>query len=492
MRIVENGVAAAKDMLAGGRNLADEVGSRALFKDPLSLELRQRIIQSEHPDVARAIIEHSRKVFEEARYVEYVRRQDMLADASLRRFVYKSLIIPHLLAIEYLQASIKYLMTGRWVSPFEILFAKDDSTDTSPKVKTGYETDRGIKKANYYTGMTPLGYVEETVRQMAEKFGDVRYLGIGIGKGILEQELKTRFGGRLEVSAFSFRPLSSEGCDTRYVDKELPPGDVAASSLGRNQYHLILSVYGSFYAGYEHDLPVRKADYAATQITVIQKVYDALVEGGEAFVMVDLRSPEMKTILDLIRGNPHVFRARGVDIVAMPDHDISLEAYLWIRKIGSGADIEVLIEAARALSAGAMEKYILPEGAPVDHSPVFRTERDGEWLQWERLDFEVRKCIVGLISQYGLDAVSMAKIITGRTPDGAGSAIDLLAAEIMKGEFLSDIKGGMPVKTLIRHFILPASPAYKAPYQPPFDPFSGPMTGAPSTLTKGPSTRVTF
>jgi len=329
------------------------------------------------------------------------------------------------------------------------------SGHTMPLQKTDYYTHRGLQRSNYYTVLSPFGLIHENFDASVEQSGSITYLGIGIGDGNLEANLKDRLGNNIGIAAFSKVPLAEEmgslNQERRVVDYELEAGDMNDVQIPRRFFDRIVSVYGSI--------------YSKNQIDVLQKLFNALKVGGEAFFMMHLRPHDNNILVQVLRHTSSYFRAMGVDIVVTPDHNIDIEAYVYMRKTRDvELDFNKLLEEASEI-AGRMQdgydlhyfsRYFLSDGRIADVRPLFRATKDdsGKSMTFSELRAVMAEKIDLVASHYGLDPQLIVQKME-HSVDGE-SARQFLAEWLIANEpgILEDLEAGFPVEDLMRTKIL--------------------------------------
>lgn len=167
----------------------------------------------------------------------------------------------------------------------------------------GYNDVRDLDAANIFTFGTPIGMLplaaQRAVRRNEHRIGGAypaRILEIGAGHRFTAAGLKKLFGDQIqiyEISPVYFRSTPNS------VDVEMPEAFIENAFLPENSFEFIYSIFGSF--------------YGKDQISILQKVIDSLLVGGEAFLMwkVGLKTTGL---YQLTRRWPTIFQQAGLDI----------------------------------------------------------------------------------------------------------------------------------------------------------------------------------
>lgn len=271
-------------------------------------------------------------------------------------------------------------------------------------------TYRNCTTASYYTTMmSPFGPIDQWTGRLVNRLPAVeplRYLGIGIGDGRVEDDLKHLFGASICIDAFSGLPPEREFAydilrrQRSIFHALLPSGDINAVSLPASAYHQLLALFSTY--------------YAEDQADVVRKVAGALRRAGEAFFTIKFHSRAACNVFRALRGAPAIFREHGYDVVAQVAQLQDVQAgFVSLRKLDDGDIGAALLEAIHTVQHAGSGP------APAARPCRFTLDDDPVLMEVDAIRVavtqEIRRCIAMYTIDPGPVALRNALIVLAKT-----------------------------------------------------------------------------
>lgn len=307
--------------------------------------------------------------------------------------------------------------------------------------------ERDLRAANYYSmHFSPFGTVQHWVESAMQGGEKVRYLGIGVGRGYVERDLRGAFGDKIEIDALGYFPpeaeLGSEVLARRRAifNTELPPGDINNVELLGGDYDRILALFSTY--------------YAADQTDVIQKLHDGLRVGGEAFFVMNGKNAEARALARLMMKYPLWFWTHGFDFVVHGDTHTS-DIFVTLRKLGEASRFRTVVAEIERVDKIVAK---LPEVAAQKFLESYRSS-DGRLINPLAHGFRLRfadQPANRLPEPVGLENFIRQRLAEYQDRYDFQFVLDRWTALLMREESLRKLKNGEPVEGFILRLLVRA------------------------------------
>jgi hypothetical protein len=316
------------------------------------------------------------------------------------------------------------------------------------RLRTGYNDVRTLSSVRQYldnTAFGPLPLAVERAIQRHKMRGNedpVPILGIGEGNRYIPWGLKQLYGDAISLHELSPVYASLEGA----VDVEMEPATIEEATLADSGFELIYSMFGTFYAG--------------DQVTVLQKIVDAMKVGAETCVMwkpfkftdSPVESFHNQRRASLINRFPDLFMEGGLHLHTEQFRWSGISGgsahVVWGRKVGETVDVANLFDQARALStkeSSGSEAF--------DRSRVVRLSQGGALFPEGLFDREhILLAAYLMVAQFrktiGIDSETLFFKMTDREAETSDPDKEL-ASRLFGGDIAARFYRGVPLSILM-------------------------------------------